>query len=146
MEAEADAIPEATRKPPKTAFKEGNDVGKHGQKGKPLKKKRGETELEAMRWVLSNPENVTYLQREMRKALRQDRQKFLDRMLALEKVLSERMAAAPGPVGSDSNGAGSSNTPAPTGAVPAPDVGTARCVELLEGLIKRLRESRGPTT
>lgn len=143
MEPGADTSVEPKVKLGNPAFVAGNTLGKHGKKGKPLKTKRGETELEAMRWVLSNPENVTYLQREMRRALVEDRQKFLDRMLALEKVLSERLAASVPIPSPESSGANSAGLPSGQATPPAPDVGTARCVELAEALIKRLKEARG---
>lgn len=125
----------------------GNTLGKHGKKGKPLGKKKGETPLRAMRWVLENRDDVTHLQKEMRKALNEDRNKFLDRMLALEKVLSERLAAS----GSAPSGRTQEDSPLPnsspssteTSKPSLPDVGTARCVELAEALIKRLKEARG---
>lgn len=125
-----------------TQWKKGESPAPGGRL-KGLVHKRGETQLEAMRWVLAHPKPKTFLQDQMRKHLRESREKFMAEKAMLEKASLEKTTRS-------SEGRGPPDGEAPTQpgsgtAVPVatPDVGTTRCVELAESLIKRLREERG---
>ena len=113
----------------------GNPSGKRKGEEPPvhLEARANESQLDAMRWVLVHSEPITVQQWHMRQWLRRDPDEFMAVKTQLERA---QIAATPKcPEGSSAEGA------APENPAPPKDVGTARCVELAEALIKRLKEA-----
>ncbi len=99
------------RKANKTSFGKKNRANPYGAKGKPpppkpegLKPRPGETQLEAMRWVMANDRDETFLQWDMREWKRTQPKDFYAAKLTLERDAGDVVSSGTGTLESGAGG------------------------------------------